>query len=1292
MRYLTGRVLTGCLVLSLGFAVGCGSSGGSNTPPAITVAIVPGASQSIDGGQSVNLTAAVANDSTNAGVTWSVSGGGTLSGTSISAATYNAPATVTAATNVTVTATSNASTGAMAAHAIVVNPPPVVTSSGALSAGTAGTVYSATLAASGGSGTLAWSLPSGSTLPAGLALSAAGAISGTPTTAGNYTFTVTVTDASAATPVAATSGSLSLTINPAPLVVTAPALANAVQGTAYTSPAFTSTGGTGAVTWSATGLPAGLSIGASSGVIGGTPTASGAIANLVVTATDSGAGAFQQTKATAALSLTVIPTLALTTTTLPAGTAGVAYSATLAASGGVTPYVWSSGTLPAGLTLNAATGAISGTPTATNTGAIAFTVSDAGTPKQTQQASLTLTLGAGAPDVTTTSIPTASVGVLYTTTLTANADGQTGAATWAVSSGTLPAPFTLAPATGIISGTPTATGGPFNFSVTVTIGGVTSAAQALSLTVSNAPSVTTATLPPAYVGTAYTTTLAASGGSGAPYAWSVTAGQSTLTTIGLTLSSAGVLSGTPTATGSGSVTFQVKDSSGAAGTASLNLAAYAALALPAPNPASLPAASTSGAYTGAINAAGGVPGYTWTVNGAALATTGAAVALTNGLGLSVSNTGTSTLNVTGTPTATGTVTFTASVTDSNGATVGPKTYTIAVTTSYSASGSVQTFASCTGSNSVSGVTITATDSNNKTVGTATTDGSGNFTITGLATGAYTLTPTYSAPGSATTTFSPATQAVTIATANLTSENFSVGLGYTVSGTVSYSGSDTGRIYLTLSNNSCPSYTVPGTSISSTGAFTIRGVAPGTYTLQARMDNLGYGAPNASNPSGSTTGITVSNADVTGASVTMTPAAAVTLTLGPELATLAGVNTGALVIYNPQVDNNGLELATSYTLQWSTDSSFGTVTGSKTFPATGPDSSTVWLVNGLANGTYYFRASGTAGSSTSSYSAVSSAVTVGAPTGADTVSGAVTFTGTATGPLYAGCYDQKAGQFYGDYIASPVSPQAYTVQVPSGSNCSAVGILDNNKDGVVDAGDITNVGGSGVKASQTITGATTLNLTLASANATAAVATQNYQSENQSGSQIGQNYSLQFTVTGNIKLPVSVYLESGPNVVPVDVSVCGNYCGGGFEYNLNIPIAPVVGDTYSFQINYSDGTSDTLTTKVTALITEFPTNLSATGGTTPTFTWTDPTDASNYTYSFQIVDSNNNTIWQIPSQNSNSSYFSSSITQIVWGTDPTGDSSNTPSVASLTSGGTYIWQISIEDSNGNYAVQSIIYMP
>ena len=77
----------------------------------------------------------------------------------------------------------------------------------------------------------------------------------------------------------------------------------------------------------------------------------------------------------AAPAVPVFPSLAVTTKSLPGGTQGVTYDTTLAATGGEAPYSWrlTSGTLPAGLSFNASTGTIYGTPTAPGSATLAFT-------------------------------------------------------------------------------------------------------------------------------------------------------------------------------------------------------------------------------------------------------------------------------------------------------------------------------------------------------------------------------------------------------------------------------------------------------------------------------------------------------------------------------------------------------------------------------------------------------------------------------------------------------------------------------------------------------------------------------------------------------------------------------------------------------------------------------------------------------------------------------------------------------------------------------------------------------
>lgn len=146
-----------------------------------------------------------------------------------------------------------------------------------------------------------------------------------------------------------------------PVITTTSTLPAAWTGTPYSN-TLTASSGTPPYTWSATGLPAGLSIDPSTGRISGTASAGAAgIYNVVATA----AGAGLSGSKYFTLSVTNAPVSpTITTTTLPAGVQGTVYSYPLSASGGGTPYSWSASGLPTGLTVISSTGVISGTPTA----------------------------------------------------------------------------------------------------------------------------------------------------------------------------------------------------------------------------------------------------------------------------------------------------------------------------------------------------------------------------------------------------------------------------------------------------------------------------------------------------------------------------------------------------------------------------------------------------------------------------------------------------------------------------------------------------------------------------------------------------------------------------------------------------------------------------------------------------------------------------------------------------------------------------------------------------------------
>src|SRR5215469_1075580 len=179
------------------------------------------------------------------------------------------------------------------------------------------------------------------------------------------------------------------------------------------------------------------------------------------------------------------------------------------------------------------------------------------------QVPLTVTDAPGSPDdlaIRTTQLPNAQVGSPYSVTFTAS--GGTQPYSWSVSSGSLPPGLTLSSG-GVLSGTPTATG-TSTFTVKVVESGFFKQTKTASYSISVVAastqpatvSITTSTLGSAQVGASYAASLSATGGTPS-YTWSIASGS---LPSGLALSSAGVVSGTPTASGSSTFTVSLKDS------------------------------------------------------------------------------------------------------------------------------------------------------------------------------------------------------------------------------------------------------------------------------------------------------------------------------------------------------------------------------------------------------------------------------------------------------------------------------------------------------------------------------------------------------------------------------------------------------------------------------------------------------------------------------------------------------------------------------------------------------------
>jgi hypothetical protein len=587
-----------------------------------------------------------------------LSPGGILSGTPTAGGSFN----------FTVSATdSSGAPGPFAgtqAYTLIIAAPTINLPATSLAGGTLGVAYSASITpASGGTAPYSYAVTAGA-LPGGLNLNAStGAITGTPSALGSFNFSITATDSSTGTGPYTATQSYGIT------VIDIPPVANAVTTTvAYNAAA-------GPVTLNITGGSA-VSVAVVTPASNGTAVAAGTSITYQPTVGYAGADSFTYTatnsggtSAPATVTITVSdPVVTITPTGGFAATVAAPYTQTFTWNGGAQPWSGYQVTnLPAGVAITGSTAnsvTISGTPTQAGSFALNASATDSSTgngPFVVGQvftltvAGPTLALAPAAPALT------ATYNTAYTQAFTAS-DGV-GPYTYAVTAGALPAGLSLAG--GTVSGTPT-TSGSFPFTITATdtgssgTGSPFTVARAYTLTIA-APTivVTPATLPAAAAASAYSETLAASGGV-APYAFSVTAGA---LPGGLTLSTAGVLAGTPTASGSFNFTVRAADANAQTGALAYTLTVGApVLSL---SPATLPNGTGSQSYSAQFAASGGNPPYTFTVNSGALPP-----------GLALTPNGA----LTGVPTAAGSFSFGVQVADGTSGTPGTavRNYTVDV--------------------------------------------------------------------------------------------------------------------------------------------------------------------------------------------------------------------------------------------------------------------------------------------------------------------------------------------------------------------------------------------------------------------------------------------------------------------------------------------------------------------------------------------------------------------------------------------------------------------------------------
>lgn len=369
-------------------------------------------------------------------------------------------------------------------------------------------------------------------LPGGLSVNTStGAITGTPVTAGTTSVTIKATNANGTG-----TAVLTLTVNPAKPVITSATTATGQRTVAFS---YQITATNSPTSYSASGLPAGLTVNTTSGLISGTPTTVGT-STVTLGATNAGG------TGNATLTLTVtVPKPVITSATTKSGQVGVALSYQITASN--TPTSFSATGLPAGLTINTGTGLVSGTPTSVGTIAATIGATNAG---GTGTATLTFTIVPAPPVITSATTKTAQVGAAFSYQITATNSPTSYGATG------LPAGLSVSSSTGAITGTPTATG---SSNVTISAsnaGGTGTATLAITITVQT-PAITSPTTASGLTGVAFNYQITA---TNSPTSFGATGLPS-----GLAVNTAtGAITGAPVAAAVSTVTLTATNAGGTA--------------------------------------------------------------------------------------------------------------------------------------------------------------------------------------------------------------------------------------------------------------------------------------------------------------------------------------------------------------------------------------------------------------------------------------------------------------------------------------------------------------------------------------------------------------------------------------------------------------------------------------------------------------------------------------------------------------------------------------------------------
>lgn len=456
-------------------------------------------------------------------------------------------------------------------------------------------------------------------LPTGLLLSISAdktrvTLSGTPTVAGYFDLWIKVTNANGL--VAFIQKRLVIDYT-APLAVLTDSLQRMVTGFAF-SQLLRAVGGVQPYTWAVVGgtLPAGVTLNASTGLLQGTPTASSYNQTITFQVTDA-----RGVSSTRALRLTINNALAITTPVLPLLTPGQFYQFQLIAEGGQGAYVWALGAgsaaLPGGFSLSSG-GVLSGaTSLQAYSANIIVQVTDAANNVATQTFPLSIGTTSGLT-IDTEGVAPIVRGLPYQGVLKVLGTG-TAPYTWSVtpdSPNPLPTGLTLTTdqsdqgATATLAGTTSQILLYDAVKVQVVDNNGNSAFAFLLLNTYSSLVITTTSLPQATVNGSYSVQLAATG-INTPFTWELDPSSPGLPS-GMTFSSSGLLSGTPTGNANLNLIFRVTDAFGDYTAKPFNFAAISSnLSITS---ATLPQGTSGVPYSATLAATGGTPGYAWSIS------------------------------------------------------------------------------------------------------------------------------------------------------------------------------------------------------------------------------------------------------------------------------------------------------------------------------------------------------------------------------------------------------------------------------------------------------------------------------------------------------------------------------------------------------------------------------------------------------------------------------------------------------------------------------------------------------